>query len=161
MSTQFTSIGGAASKALREHLLEQEIRRRQSMQDSLLQNDRMRQQARQDMLDARQVEQDRLATERYNTERQDGLMERADNQAQRYLANEREDIVRKEAAKQTSMDKADAAANRYQDSELRRQEDDKQREFQANENAAQRANSRNIAGMQMRGSGSGEGKQTK
>ena len=150
---KFTSVGSAASRGLRDYLVEQEVKRRQSLLDGIAVEDRMRQQARQDMQDARQAEQDKLNVEHYNQERSDRLMVRADTEGQRYLANEREDVQRKEAETQRNLDRADAAGQRYQDAELRRQDQDAQREFQHSENEAQRANNRNVAAMQIAGSG--------
>jgi hypothetical protein len=151
VAIQFKSVGGAMSRALRDHLIEQETRRRQNMMDSLLVNERMRQQALLDMEMQRQAERDRIGDERYAQERQDRLMAQADARATQYQNAELARQQREEDQRQRSMDRADAAANRYQDAELRRQDQEADRAFHARENEAQRANARGIAAMQMGG----------
>jgi hypothetical protein len=55
--------------------------------------------------------------------------------------------------RQKSMDRADANAYRYQDAELRRQEEAEERAFRAREAEAQRANARRLAEINMSGRG--------
>jgi hypothetical protein len=141
---EFKSVGAAAGDALKRHLVQQEIARRERVMFDLGLQDRALQQARQDMLDAQEVE-------RYNTRRQDQLMERADNQGQKYLDAELRRNEREYDQRQRSMERADANATRYQDAELRRQEADEQRDYQHRENELQRGNARAIAGMQQGG----------
>ena len=167
MAFDFTSTGSRIGSALKKHLVEQEVQRRQAMLDGLMVQDRFRQaqiedQAarRQAALDQRQLERDRVADQRYETERKDNLMARADEQGQRYLANERADVQRQEEQKQRNLDRADAAGQRYQDAELRRQEQEAERADRARENAANRANARTIAGISASGRANGEGKTT-
>jgi hypothetical protein len=148
----FFSVGGAAGAALKRHLVEQEIARRERVMFDLGLQDRARQQARQEMLDAREAE-------RYDTERSDKLMERADTQGQKYLDAELRRNEREDDQRQRAIERADANATRYQDAELRRQEADAARQFQHAENEAQRGNARAIAGMQQSKRGSGD-KQT-
>src|SRR5262245_15043580 len=109
--------------------MEREVQRRQKVLFDLGIADRFRQQQLQAQAWQRQAEQDALAKQRYEQERSDRLMARADAQADKYQQAELNRVQREEDQRQRNLDRADAAATRYQDAELRRQENEAQRQY--------------------------------
>jgi hypothetical protein len=144
---QFRSVGSALQGALEKYLVEQEVKRRQQFLDGLLVEDRMQERARQEMQAQRQAAQDAIAAEDRARRIAGEDRNYADQQARQRIEDERYES----GQQQKILDRKDADAQRYLNTERGYHEDRQKREFEASESAKQRASSERIVRQQMAG----------
>lgn len=144
----FTSPGAAASRALRDVLLERAAQRRQAVLDGILLDDRAQDRARVEMAMQRQAQLDAVAMEdrqrRISTDERDY----AAAQARQAVLDARYEAEQQ----QRELDRADAAGNRYLDQERRVYDAQQAAEAEAAENQRQRDHAMRIVTRQMAGS---------
>ncbi len=152
MADRFTSVGAAMSRGLFDAMMQREAERRQTLLDGVLVEDKMRARAREDMQAQRQarIDEEAAADRQRRIAAEDMGRDLApfapgdlvdDSIGKRYPqfvhdgqfigTPQQRDAAAKEAARlaereadrqQRELDKADAAGNRYLDTELARQE---------------------------------------
>jgi hypothetical protein len=142
---QFRSASSAFSRGLRNALHQQEVARQQAFWNELEVSSRMAAMARAENEQRRQASLDAMAAE--DRQRRIANEDRAytDSQARQAVLDQRYEAEQQQKA----IEREDAQAQRYLDSERRLYEQKLADEAQARENAANRANARYIVDKQM------------